>query len=207
MDLIDLINSRRFLGGEFLLWLWFKSECYEGLLVAGEHGGIEVYFDDALTLEAYLAETERNDFKGGSPAYSPEARLALRQGKRPARAKLGVIKEGREWSMVFKSESMDLSGLKIPALLSREEEEQFYERMFLAEELENIMRTLYKEFLTLRLHEQAWDQAIIPSLQAWIASDDIASPEQYPTQALESFGIFFDAVSAPTPEASAGAAG
>ena len=75
MDLMDLIESRRFLGSEFLMWLWFKSECYDGLFDIGpDKRPIEVILDDAMTLEAFLAETERNTFKGGAPAYSPEAK-------------------------------------------------------------------------------------------------------------------------------------
>ena len=45
MDLIDLINTRRFLGAEFLMWLWFKADCYDGIMDVGDHGKIEVIFD------------------------------------------------------------------------------------------------------------------------------------------------------------------
>lgn len=183
MDLIDLIQTRSFLGAEFLLWLWFKCECFDNLLHLPEHGNIEVWFDDGLTLEAFLAETERHDLKGGAPAHSPEAKMALRQGKRPSKAKLGVLKEGREWSFSIKSVSMDMSGIKIPALLSREEEEQFYERMYLLEELEDVILGLYNEFLTIRLSLQ-WDALMVPRFKSWIASDDTSTPDQYPTQEL-----------------------
>lgn len=184
MDLVDLIQTRRFLGAEFLLWLWFKTECFEGLIETPAHGALEVWFDDKLTLEATLAETERNDFKGGAPAHSPEAKTALRQGKRPIKAKMGVIREGREWSFSIKSESMDLSGLKIPALFSREEEEQFYERMYLLEEIEDILFGLYKEFLTIRL-QPAWNDIMLPAMVSWIQRDEASSPADYPADAIE----------------------
>ena len=71
MDLVDLIETRRFLGSEFLMWLWFKSECFDNLFDTQNHGTVELWIDDKLTLEASLAETERNDFKGGAPAHSP----------------------------------------------------------------------------------------------------------------------------------------
>jgi hypothetical protein len=192
MDLVDLIQTRRFLGAEFLLWLWFKTECFEGLLETEQHGALEVWFDDKLTLEATLAETERNDFKGGAPAHSPEAKTALRQGKRPIKAKMGVVREGREWSFSIKSESMDLSGLKIPALFSREEEEQFYERMYLLEEIEDILFGLYKEFLIIRL-QGAWNDIMLPAMVTWIQTDEVATPEIYPAAALEvAVGIIND---------------
>ena len=161
MDLVDLINSRRFLGSEFLMWLWFKSECYDGMFDIPNHDRVEVVYDDRLTLEAYLAETERNMFRGGAPAYSPEPRVALREGKRVQRAKLRVIKEGREWTFNIKAESLDLTSVKIPSLLSREEEEQFYERMYLVEELEEILDELFREFLEVRL-TYAWEEVMVP---------------------------------------------
>ena len=189
MDMLELIETKRFLGSEFLLWLWFKSECFDSLFETREHGGIEVWFDDKLTLEASLAETERNDFKGGAPAHSPEAKTALRQGKRPSKAKLGVLKEGREWAFTLKADSLDVSGVNIPALLSREEEEQFYERMYLVEELEDILRTLYTEFLTIRLSDK-WEGIMIPAIRHWIALDEMAMPEHYPAQlAPEELGL------------------
>ena len=189
MDLVDLMQTRRFLGAEFLLWLWFKCECFENLLHLPAHGNLEVWIADGLTLEAFVAETERHDLKGGAPAHSPEAKMALRQGKRPSKAKLGVLKEGREWSFTLKSDSLDTSGVKIPALLSREEEEQFYERMYLIEELEDILLALYHEFLTIRLSLQ-WDALLVPRLKDWIASDEPRAPKDYPTQDLfDALGI------------------
>lgn len=185
MDLIDLIESRRFLGSEFLMWLWFKSECYDGLFDLGpEKRPIEVILDDAMTLEAFLAETERNTFKGGAPAYSPEAKVALRQGKRLSRAKIRVIEEGREWVFTIKAESLDLSSINIPAVLSREEDEKFYERMFLVEEIENIMAALYAEFIGIRL-SSSWNEAMLPVMRQWIQSDEPAKPETYPAEAVE----------------------
>lgn len=181
MDLIDLINSRAFLGSEFLMWLWFKAECYDGLFDLPEHDRVEVAFDDQLTLEAYLAETERNMFRGGAPAYSPEAKTALREGKRVKDAKLRVVKEGREWTFKIKAESLGLTSVKIPSLLSKEEEEQFYERMYLIEELEEIIDVLYKEFLGIRL-SKAWNSVMLPAIREWVHTDELLNPDHYPSE-------------------------
>jgi hypothetical protein len=179
MDLIDLINSRSFLGSEYLMWLWFKAECFDGLFDLPEHGRIELAFDDQLTLEAYLAETERNMFRGGAPAYSPEAKTALREGKRVQAAKLRIIKEGREWTVKLKAETLGFSGVKIPSLLSKHEEEQFYERMYLLDELEEILDALYREFIDIRL-SHAWHDAMLPAIQDWVHADDLLNPDAYP---------------------------
>ena len=179
MDLIDLINTRRFLGSEFLTWLWFNVDCHDGLIELPEFGRIEVIFDDQLTLDAYLAETQRNDLRGGAPAYSPEAITALRQGKRPTKAKLRVIRDGREWAFVFKAEQFDLSGIKIPALLTEEADEQFWERMYLIEELEDLVHALYKQFLIARL-TPLWTERFTGAMQSWIESEEDPSPDDFP---------------------------
>lgn len=184
MELSELIDSRRFLGSEFLMWLWFKTECFDGLLEVQSHGRVQISFDDRLTLEAYLAETERNVFKGGAPADSPEAKTALREAKRPKRARLKVVKDGREWRFKYKAESCDISTLEIPSLLSEHDQEQFFERMSLIEEIESILDDLYGEFLTIRTSD-AWTDAMVPAIHSWIFSDERAEPEDYPDELLE----------------------
>jgi hypothetical protein len=193
MDLVDLIETRRFLGSEFLMWLWFKTETHDGLMNLGEeHGDVEVVFDDSLVLEAYLAETERNTFKGGAPAYSPEAKVALQQGKRVSRAKLAILKDGREWTFTLKAEGMDFTSVKIPAVLSRQEDEKFYERMYLVDEAEDIVDALYEEFLAIRLSD-AWHDKMVPAMREWVATDDAVDPGLYPDLGLET-------ADAPAPE-------
>jgi hypothetical protein len=179
MDLLDLINSQRFLGSEFMMWIWFKCDCYDGILDVKGHGKLEVVFDDALTLEAYMAETERSDLKGGAPAFSPEAKTALRHGKRVSKAKLRIVKEGREWLFTLKAENLDVASAKIPAVLSRDDDERFFERMYLLEELEEILERIYEEFLHLRLSSK-WGALVLPAMYTWIGMDDLATPEHYP---------------------------
>jgi hypothetical protein len=175
MDLLDLINSQRFLGSEFMMWIWFKCDCYDGILDVKGHGKLEVVFDDALTLEAYMAETERSDLKGGAPAFSPEAKTALRHGKRVSKAKLRIVKEGREWLFTLKAENLDVASAK----MSRDDDERFFERMYLLEELEEILERIYEEFLHLRLSSK-WGALVLPAMYTWIGMDDLATPEHYP---------------------------
>jgi hypothetical protein len=184
MNLEELIDSRRFLGSEFLMWLWFKSECLDGYFDIQHHGDVEVLFDDRLRMEAYAAETERNTFKGGSPASSPEAKTALRERKRPTRARLRIIKEGREWKFKFKAEGFELSTLKIPSVLSDRDDEQFQERMSLIEEVEDILDRLYREFIIIRTSDN-WFGTMVPAISRWIDSDSTADPDDYPDGILE----------------------
>lgn len=180
----ELIDSRRFLGPEFLMWLWYKTECFDGLLEIQKHGQVEVIFDDRLTLESYLAETERNMFRGGAPAHSREAKIALREGKRPTRARLRFVKEGREWKFKFKAEDFAISTLKIPALMTDRDDEKFFERMSLVDEVEELIERLYTEFVVIR-SSNGWEQEMLPALRDWIYADDPVGRDHYPSDILD----------------------
>jgi len=166
MDLIDLITRKQFVGNEFLMWLWFHSEEDDGRF-ALDDGSVELYFDDQLVLEAHLAEAEQSRLKGGAPAYSPEAHKALQLGKRVRSAKLRIVKDEREWLFSINADTFAMSGVKLPAVLSQEEDDQFYERMYLIEELEVVWMGLYGQFVRLRIDAEAWESEL-NAIRTWI---------------------------------------
>lgn len=177
MDLMDLIESHRFLGTEFLMWLWYKSDVFEGRFNIGERP-CEVWFDDQIKLEAVMVETEQSVLKGASPTFTPEAREALRQGKLPTQAKLRIVYDEKEFQFTLKASELKLSGIKLPALMTRSDDEKFYERMYLMELIEELVEDLYGEFLGLRLHPAAWT-SLLGAIHAWIKSDDLMDVVEY----------------------------
>ena len=171
MDLIDIIESRRFLGGEFLTWLWSQCDQHQGRFSLPEYGVVEIAMDDQLVLEAYLAETERSRLTGGAPSDSPEAKTALRSGKRVAKAKMRLGYQGREWVFSADATQFTFSSVKVPAVL-KEPDERLLERLSLIDELSDIWRALYRTFLTDRLGER-WEQ-VENEMSEWIKADDWA---------------------------------
>ncbi len=168
MDLLQAIEGTRFVGEEFLIWLWFRSEEQDGLFKLADGTEMELYYDDRLTLEAPVSEAQQNNISGGAPSSSPEAREALRQGKRVTKAKLRLVSGGREWVATITAATLGLSGVKIPVVLSKEDDDQFYERMFLLEELDGLLRGLYQTFLTVRLQPGPWRVEVL-GMRAWVA--------------------------------------
>jgi len=79
----------------------------------------------------------------------------------------------------LKAEDLDIASAKIPAVLSRDDDERFFERMYLLEELEEILERIYEEFLHLRLSSK-WGALVLPAMYTWIGMDDLATPEHYP---------------------------
>lgn len=191
MQLVDRIEKRRFVGREFLLWLWFESEVFEGTLRTEEHGEFGLWIERQTVL-SQGAEVTR--IKGASPTGAREAKEALLRGKLPESAGVRVSRDGSETAFVFKAESMALAGLALPTVLdvddepaplappgppprrrkgggaqdrvSDEEHETFYERMRLAREVEEIVEALYQDFLAMRL-APVWDAVVVPAMRAW----------------------------------------
>lgn len=171
MDLIDLINRTSFLGPEFLTWLWYRSEKQQGVFDAGgEIGPFELWFDDKLTIGSPAVNAQENLFKGGHPATSVEARIALRLGKQPSDAKLRIVRAGQEWSFSLKADRLEPTGVKIPAVLSREDEEVLNERMVLIEQLDTMLKSLLAQFLVLRVSPE-WEASELPAMRQWVATD------------------------------------
>ena len=191
MNLADRIEKRRFIGREFLLWLWFEAEVFEATLSAHPHGSFGMWFEGQLVLSQ---DRESTRIKGGYPTAAREAKEALLVGKLPELGGIHLSWRGQEFQFVLRGERIGISGLKLPAVLGDEDEppalesprrgrqrkgreepadqghEVFYERMSLARDVEGLLETLYAEFLALRLGA-AWDDVAWPLLRRWADGD------------------------------------
>jgi len=165
MELLDLIEGRRFMGREFIVWLWFESELQETNLQPTGVDPLALWLEAQITL---VLEKEESRLKGAIPASSPEAKEALRQGKLPKEAKMRAVRGEREFVWTLKADTLALSGLKLPTQLKKTDEkhEVFYERMMLLEDLEASLAALYADFVHLRLSDE-WDDDIVPLMQNW----------------------------------------
>ena len=165
MDLVDKIERSRFLGREFLVWLWFESERLEGVLPLPSGEACELWLEEQLTLVADMEKAE-SKLKASAPSATPEAKEALRQGKLPTKAKMRISRGPQSWSFLFDADSLAVAGVKIPALITEETDEKFYERMQLVEDLEAMIGGLYERFLEVRTSER-WAQEA-DAVRAWV---------------------------------------
>jgi hypothetical protein len=165
VDYAALVEANRFVGREFLLWLWFESELFETNLHPSEGMPFALWIETQLTLSSDAEETR---VKATMPGATPEAKKALAQGKLPKDAKIRVVHEEYEYAWAFKADDIAVSGMKVPAQLKADDDkyEALYERMRLVEGIEAQLEALYRDFLKLRL-DGAWDAQIVPLLAKW----------------------------------------
>ena len=82
MKPLELMEQGRFLGEEFLLWLWMRSMTEGG--ASGEEGdGSGCFVDDAIQLASERGEVKEISLRKGNPAESREAFESLSRGMRP----------------------------------------------------------------------------------------------------------------------------
>ncbi len=166
-DLIDH-PAARFLGREFLIWLWFTSERSFGKVELPPFGDVDFWIDDRIVFRTPGEDPQTSDLKGGAPATTSEARTAMASGKTIDAARLGIRVKEREYSLELRAEGLEVAGVKVPAEVKDGEDERLYERMFLLEEATGILDALFVRFCADRLGD-SWDDAVLPEIRAWLA--------------------------------------
>jgi len=165
--MVERVEQNRFVGREFLLWLWFESVVFETTL-----SGCSLWLETRLSLAFEKDETRVST---GAPSVAPEAREALRQGKLPREARLHLVRGEDEYTWLLKADALWFSALKLPAELDAKKDEAhevLYERMRLVEELEETFSALWSEFLSLRL-SSAWQDVVVPELRRFAREESI----------------------------------
>lgn len=171
MDLVERIETTRFLGAEFLAWLWFSSETFDAKFEL-EGGVVELWLDSPLKLQSQLEPGERIVLRGLHPSASAEAKEALRQNKLPEKARLILRSEAHEWAATLDASTLAVSSASVPAVLSKDEHEGFLERMQLLEALGQKLDALFAAFVRLRL-SRAWAEHWVPAMGHWIRDEAI----------------------------------
>lgn len=156
MDLFEQIERTRHFGELFLLWLWYHSDIDDTIFYLSDNSVLTLAIDNQIVLEAKLTEAERTVLSGGAPSDSREAFEALRQGKCVSQAKFRVQRDEKEWVFTLNGARLEMSGLKIPALMTKAEDDKLYERQALIEEIDALVRGLYEKFLSVRLDKEGW---------------------------------------------------
>ena len=171
MQLLEKVRETEFLGREFLVWLWFRSETGRGLFDLGEKGTAELWFDGKITLQS---ETERGVETitcAGETPNMKEARFALAEDKEIIQAAIKLDIGDNHWSFVLDSTWMNFRTFKTPRVMQDKKDDPdgiFYEKMFLIEESVSVIDEIYQSFIKLRVSPE-WETEEHPALVKWIS--------------------------------------
>ena len=172
MKPIELLEQGRFLGEEFLLWLWMQGQADGG--GSGEEGdGSACFVDDAIQLVSERGEVKEISLRKGSPSESREAFEALSRGMRPSRMKLRILSGDLEWVFTLNAATLDMGTLKLPPSTGKAPHERLHDRLFLLEEGAGHLERRLKGFLRARSEDPGSMEA---AMKAWIRAG-LAGPD------------------------------
>jgi hypothetical protein len=174
MDLVDLIAEKRFLGQEFLTWLWYKSDERGGSVYLPSAGDILLVFEKHMLLEYGEGDAFEKLICQGLQAELQEARTGLAMGKKLEQARLLLRRGDYEWKFTLKASMLEFRSVRLPKTMSQAEESDdpaalegmLLDRIGLFEELIRTIDELFRMFLALRTGE-GWQEELI-RLKAWI---------------------------------------
>jgi hypothetical protein len=175
MDLVDIISEKKFLGQEFLTWLWYKSEERGGSVFLPGSGDIQLVFEKHMLLESGVGESLEKLICRGLQTELQEARTGLLMGKKLEQARIYLAKGDYEWRLTLGATLFEYRNVSLPRTISANEEAadplareaKFFERIGMSEEAMQTVDELFRIFLQIRTSTD-WSQELA-RLKSWIA--------------------------------------
>ncbi len=171
LDIAVSYNKYKFLGYEFLTWLWYVIENDREWLNDQDPELVTLDIGNCIVLEnREKGGVERISIKGDDAGLE-EGVMALDKGAFVVETNL-VYKTGdNEWRFTLKGESFNVSNLKPPEVSALETEDEFeglvLEKMYLYEKVFLLIDKLYSAFIEIRLSEE-WKSGVIVKMRKWI---------------------------------------
>jgi hypothetical protein len=175
-DFLAVVQSKRFLGREFLTWLVHRIE--EGDRHVEHDGQVtEVRLGDRIVLAGGDPADKARLTVVGEGDTRAEIGAGLRRGKLIDRARLLLLRGDRRWELTLDGAMLTYEALRCPPLGDRDAAAQedpraaFENDLFLrvadAEDAVGVIDVLFAEFCALR-GSSAWRERELPALRAWV---------------------------------------
>ena len=174
LDVAIAYNRFKFLGHEFLTWVWFLIGQNPAVLKAIDPELTALEIGNRMVLEKrHQKAVERITIKG-EKAGLEEAMLALRKGALVTELNLVYRSDQLKWQFTIKGESLNLSSLKTPKTAAPDNPEDMQavvlEKIFLYDKILQFLEKLYKTFIKIRLSNR-WQSREISLIKKWSASN------------------------------------
>lgn len=172
-DLAVAYNRYKFLGYEFLTWLWFLIEKDIERLREADPELSSLEIGNRIVLENHLHDNAETITIKGDDAGLEEGILAMRKGALVTELNLSYTSNDQEWRFTIKGESLNISGFKAPEVASVETKEDvegaILEKAYLYEKAILFVDKMFISFIRLRVSNE-WHDHAVPLLKNWIVS-------------------------------------
>jgi len=171
LDVSVSYNRYKFLGHEFLTWLWFLMETDRPFLQKEVVDLTSLEIGKRIVLENRFNEGVEIVTITGDDAGLEEGMLSLRKGAVVTEMHLSYTTGDQQWQFTLKGESLNISNVKVPKTgvveSSQELEGAVLEKAYLFEKVIELIHTLYKSFILKRISSE-WKEKIVPEIRQWI---------------------------------------
>jgi len=173
LDLSVAYSRYRFLGDEFLTWLWYLIETNQDAFRSADPDCTALEIGNRVALENRKGKSiERITIKGDDAGLE-EGKLALKKGALVTELAM-VFKTGNhEWQFSIKGESLNVSNLRAPGPTLPQSPEEM--EPFLLDKTQQFYKIIdfidkiYKFFIRERISKN-WSSKTTPALKKWVKS-------------------------------------
>lgn len=174
LDISVAYNRYKFLGNEFLTWLWFMMDQDKKGLLSAYDGLADLNIGNRVVLQNTTHNREEVITIKGDGAGLEEGQTALKKGAVVTELNL-VAKIGEnEWRFNVKGESLNLSSVKTPVTgrieTAEDVEGVVLEKIYLYDQAIKILNSLYQQFIRIRITTD-WEKGTLRKMKKWIQQE------------------------------------
>ncbi len=175
LDIATGYNKYKFLGNDFLTWLWYliENDIKIKELINSEYNIITFQIGNSIVLENSLGDKlkEKISIKGDEAGLE-EGKTALKKGAVVTSINLILEIDNEEYKFSIKGESLNITGFKTPSFKTENNEEiegAILEKAFFCEKIYTFIDTLFSKFIEKR-STNAFKDKDIHEIRKWILS-------------------------------------
>jgi hypothetical protein len=173
LDVSVSYNRYKFLGYEYLTWLWFIVDRQQEKVATATENAATMSLGNRIVLVNKKKDSVESITIKGDDAGLEEGVLALRKGAVVTELNLLLRIGDQDWRFTVKGESLHIVGLKCPRTGALELEEDLegvvLEKVHLCQQAVEVMDKIFRMFIGIRVSED-WNKKVLPSMKKWIHS-------------------------------------
>jgi len=175
LDIATAYNKYKFLGNDYLTWIWFLIENNHNISsIINSKDIITLEVGNSIVLENKLGDKSKEKITiKGDQAGLEEGTTALKKGAFVTQINLICKINEDEYKFTIKGESFNITGLKTPKteILKNEDEIEglVLEKAFLGFNIFKVIDTLFLKYIEQRTSDE-WNHKGLQDIKNWIES-------------------------------------
>jgi hypothetical protein len=175
LDIATAYNRYKFLGHEFLTWLWYLMETDGHRLGQVDSPSIVLALGKRIVLENPRENHAEKITIKGEYANFEAGLLPLRQGSLVTELSLEAKSAGMTWEFNLKGESLSVSCMRMsttgPIESLDDIEGALLEKVYLLETILQFIDTLFERFIKIRVSND-WNKKVVPQIRKWLIKNE-----------------------------------